>query len=72
MKVRASQCAYLEPLPQKGVWISLCAAKSRLSDRDHGGKGGIGDPKFAGKVPSEVNARASPAARKSHRANCSG
>jgi len=57
---------------RKGVWISLCAAKSRPSDRDHGGKGGVGGPKFPGKVPSEVNARASPAARKSHRANCSG
>jgi len=36
------------------VWVSLCAAKSRPSDRDHGGKGGEGDPKLGGKVSGEI------------------
>ena len=31
------------------MWISLCAAKHPLSDRDRGGKAGVGEPKLPGK-----------------------
>jgi hypothetical protein len=39
---------------RKGVWISLCAAKSRPSDRDHGGKGEVAGSKPSRKVVARL------------------